>query len=151
MNGVETYQRSHKFPKGEGAGTRRSLLGEDGSSKEGLWGVPRRILVGGKGRFPDGSMSSVAHGLLLVGIVALFLVTMDNYGGASNIAIRFFTDVHLTWEDAYEPLLAKMFRTSPSPVPAPSRRPYQTVPQVELEMSEKDDEDDNKLIEEVKD
>jgi len=106
-----------------------------------------RILAG-KGRYPDGSMSSVAHGLLMLVIIAFMLFTMDNYGGISNVAIRLFTDIHLTWEDAYEPLLAKILRTG-STTPLPARRPpYQPVAQSEVEMSEKDDDD--KLVEEAK-
>jgi hypothetical protein len=69
----------------------------------------------------DGSMSSPWHGAFLLVVVALMLLTMDPYAGFSWLGLCLArADAHVTWEEAYEPLLSKILRTSPASLPSSS-------------------------------
>ncbi len=68
----------------------------------------------------DGSMSSPGHGAIVLIVVILMLLTMDSYAGASVLGLWLArADTSVNWEEAYEPLLSKLLRSSPAPVPNP--------------------------------
>lgn len=108
-----------------------------------------RVLKKNMPREVDGTMSSPGHGAFILLVVFLMLVTMDSYGGVFKFAMRIFSEFHVTWEEAYEPLLSRIHRPAPA---APARAgggsatgvsgKYTPVPQQDVELTEINDNEE---------